>query len=111
MGVLELNKYSLWDEGEVTNMFGAFDDKILALISKEIHKDSRDNSKLFGDWLRWCKKQSSRLKVIEHDVPTGILPKQFEGTLYDIKVQGKKWAPDDALYNDNEDLRYQYTLL
>ena len=105
MGVLELDKYTVWNEGELTNMFHAFDDKILDLIGKQIHKESRDSSKLFGDWLRWCKKQSTRIKVIGHDIPAGILPKQFEATLYDIKVQGKKWAPDDALYNDNEDLR------
>ena len=105
MGTLELYKYALWEEKILISRCAEFDEKIISII-KQMHKENGENSKIFGDWLKWCKQQNTCIKVIEHDVPTGILPEPFEGTLYDIKVQGKKWGPDDALYNENEDLRY-----
>ena len=110
MGILELDKYSLIEEEKLKYTFKDFDDAIANLVSIPIKESSKESSKLISNWLRWCKKQNERIKVIEHKVPSNILPKQFEGTMYDIKVQGKKWAPDDQLYNNNEDLRYNYAL-
>ena len=55
--------------------------------------------------IAWCKLQNNRVRVIENEVPNEIFPPQFRGSVYDIKVQGKKRAPDDQLYSDHEDLR------
>ena len=107
MGLLELSKSPLWKEDQVEKHFAEFDDKIVALIGEKLHKETYNStiSKQSADWLKWCKNQTSRVKVIGHNVPAGILPKHIKGCLYDIKVQGKKRSPDDALYNANGDLR------
>ena len=108
MGIIELDKYSLFKEEELKSSFGDFDDVIATLVSIQIEKNTNETSKLICDWLRWCKKQNDRIKVIEHKISPGILPKHIEGAMYDVKVQGKKWAPDDKLYNNHKDLRYDY---
>ena len=108
MGIVELDKYSLFKEEELKNKFEDFDDVIATLVKIQMETSTKEISKLICDWLKWCKKQSDRVKVIDHKIPTSILPKYFEGVMYDVKVQGKKWEPDDKLYNNHVDLRYYY---
>jgi hypothetical protein len=44
------------------------------------------------------------LKVINADIPIGILPNGKEGEIIDVKVFAKR-GPDDELYDNNEELR------
>ena len=108
MSILELDKYSLFKEEELKYRFEDFDDVIGNLVSIQMKKSTKESSNLICDWLGWCTKQNDRIKVIDHKIPSSILPKHFEGAMYDIKVQGKKRKPDDQLYNNHEDLRYDY---
>jgi len=64
--------------------------------------------KVASDWLSWCRSQRKKVAVVERDVPANILPGAgtLKATLADIKVSGgKKRVPDDALYNQNPELR------
>ena len=106
MSELELNKYCLLNEKLLIEKMETFDPKIQQLLNRQMSKNLDLNSQIYRDWLAWCKLQNSRVKVIETEIPTEILPPQFQGSMYDIKVQGKKRAPDDQLYSDHEDLRY-----
>ena len=56
-------------------------------------------------WLKWCESQVNRVKVIDHNIPNGVLPEKFNGCIHDIKVQGKRRCPDDTMYNKYADLR------
>ena len=41
------------------------------------------------------------MRVVEADVPAGIMPAKINASLIDIKVGGKR-GPDDALYNKSQ---------
>ncbi len=43
-------------------------------------------SDLIKNWQSWCLQQRKRVRVVEADVPDGILPKGFKASLADIKV-------------------------
>ena len=69
-------------------------------------RSSEDSSKdVILDWLKWCESQVNRVKVIDHNIPNGVLPDKFNGCIHDIKVQGKRRCPDDTMYNKYADLR------
>jgi hypothetical protein len=68
-----------------------------AIIDETEH---RRNSKA---WLSWCREQKGRVKVVDFDIPEGILNSKTKGVLYDMKVSSK--GPDDAAYNKYIDLR------
>ena len=106
MNELKLNQFCLIKENEFLERFETVDPEIGKLLRQHISKASETNSQNYCDWLNWCKSQNGRIKVIQHSVPTDILPDKYNGLLYDIKVQGKKYAPDDQLYNNHDDLRY-----
>lgn len=38
-------------------------------------------------WKDWCSAQKTRVKVCESDVPVGVLPRRFNGSLVDIKAR------------------------
>ena len=41
------------------------------------------------------------MRVVEADVPAGIMPAGINASLIDIKIGGKR-GPDDALYNKSQ---------
>lgn len=41
------------------------------------------------------------MRVVEADVPAGIMPAKINASLIDIKIGGKR-GPDDALYNKSQ---------
>lgn len=49
------------------------------------------------------KKKEKLVRIVTQSLPDGILPKQYTGNLYDIRVGGH--GPDDAIYNNNVDIR------
>ena len=58
-------------------------------------------------WLEWCRAHS-QVKVTPWQVPDGILPPGYTGTLHDVKVGAtdKKYSgPDDKIYNSNPEIR------
>ena len=44
------------------------------------------------------------MRVVEADVPAGIMPAKINASLIDIKIGGKR-GPDDALYNKSQVMR------
>ncbi|XP_023331999.1 uncharacterized protein LOC111704092 [Eurytemora carolleeae] len=56
-----------------------------------------------SDWLSWCRKQTNQLKLINYDIPAGILPSSTSASLTDIKVDGR--GPDDKIYHNNQQIR------
>jgi hypothetical protein len=64
---------------------------------------ARTTTKYFR-WLHWARHHKN-VKCVDYDVPEGILPPNYKGTLVDVKVFGKKWGPDDKIYSQHEDLR------
>ncbi len=48
--------------------------------------DTPRRSKLVDNWLSWCRQQRNTVKVVEADIPAGIMPKRVNGSLSDIKV-------------------------
>ena len=105
MNDFELKQCCMLNEKVLVERLEIFDPKIQQLLNRQISKNANLNSQIYGDWLAWCKLQNNRVKVIENEIPNEIFPPQFRGSIYDIKVQGKKRAPDDQLYSDHEDLR------
>lgn len=66
-------------------------------------KKTTDVIETSNRWLKWARQQKY-LKVINADIPIGVLPNGKEGEIIDIKVfAGRK--PDDELYDNNEELR------
>ena len=57
------------------------------------------------EWLAWARSHGHMVKVVEGKVPQGVMPLGKVATLLDVKVQGKKYGPDDALYNSSAELR------
>ena len=57
-------------------------------------------------WLAWCRGHSL-VKVTAWEVPQGILPPGYTGSLHDVKVgSDKKFSgPDDNIYNSSPELR------
>ena len=58
-------------------------------------------------WLSWCRAQRL-VKVTPWQVPGGILPPGYTGTLHDVKVGAcdKKYGgPDDKIYNSSPEIR------
>ena len=55
-------------------------------------------------WLSWCGQRKNSVKLVEADIPAGIMPDKINASLIDIKVGGKR-GPDDALYNKSQELR------
>jgi len=45
------------------------------------------------------------LKSIARAVPNGILPSNYSGTLYDIRVQAPRHQQDDSVYEENPQIR------
>ena len=41
------------------------------------------------------------MRVVEADIPAGIMPPRINASLIDIKIGGKR-GPDDALYNKSQ---------
>ena len=56
------------------------------LLEESHHADAEARSKFVREWEQWCKAQTKRVRAVEADVPDGILPRRFKGTLTDIKV-------------------------
>ncbi len=50
------------------------------------------------DWESWCHQQRKRVKVVEADIPEGILPKGVKGSLADIKVG--EYVENDVLSSE-----------
>ena len=104
MSTFGLSEIPLWMENNMLKNRLECDKSVIKLIQNKL--SCQDNyNQIASDWLKWCKTQTSRVKVIDYDVPAGILPEGFSGCLYDIKVQGKRRCPDDTLYNKHADLR------
>ena len=104
MANIELKEIKVWTPHELITNSEKYDISIKKLIDEKI--SSLDNSSLaISEWLKWCESQTNRVKVIDYNVPQGILPQKCNGCIHDIKVQGKRRAPDDALYNKYADLR------
>ena len=51
--------------------------------------------------MSWCGQRKSSVRVVEADVPAGIMPPRINASLIDIKIGGKR-GPDDALYNKSQ---------
>jgi len=66
------------------------------------HPPEKETQEIYEDWLQWCH-QNKNVKVIEYEVPAGILPPSLSGSLMDIKVECR--GPDDALYNRSPEIR------
>ena len=108
--VLDLSQILFWTDKQLLDQASvlACDKDIQKLIETKISSCQGNEcsySQIASDWLKWCNEQSSRVKVTEYTVPDGILPPKCKGSLYDIKVQGKRRCPDDTLYNKYADLR------
>ena len=52
-------------------------------------------------WVSWCGQRKNSVRVVEADVPAGIMPAKINASLIDIKIGGKR-GPDDALYNKSQ---------
>ena len=100
------SKFHKFNGNELLQRLENLDDDTVKLLNQQSILNTQTYSQMCVDWLKWCKLQTNRIKVIEHEIPSQILPIRFAGVLCDIKVQGKKCAPDDQLYNNHEDLRY-----
>lgn len=74
---------------------------------REYHSDPRDRSLTVQAWYKFAKNSAQRVRVVEADIPAGILPDRVQGDLRDFKVgcPRKGRVPDDAMYNRHEDLR------
>lgn len=105
MNEVMLNKFSLIKKQEIVDRLEKIDNNFEKVLNQQTLHNSETNSQNCFNWLSWCKLQSGRIKVIDYEVPSQILPASYKGFIYDVKVQGKKWAPDDQLYHDHEDLR------
>ena len=105
MNEVMLNKFCLIKKKEFFKRLEEIGINFEKILNQQTFYDSETNSQNCFDWLSWCKLQSGRIKVIDYEIPSQILPTGYTGFMYDIKVQGKKRAPDDQLYNDNDDLR------
>ena len=101
---MELTKIKYLTSQALLTKSTEYDSSVHKLISAKI-SSSEKSSQIMSDWLKWCEKENNRVKVIDCNVPQGILPTGCNGILHDIKVQGKRRAPDDALYNKHSDLR------
>ena len=66
--------------------------------------DEKEHCRNSKAWLSWCREQKGRVRVVDYDIPGGILNSKIKGVLYDMKVSSK--GPDDAAYNKYPDLRY-----
>ena len=105
MANVELKEIKVWTAQELISKSDNYNISIKTLIEEKTSAD--DNSSLaISDWLKWCESQINRVKVIDFNIPQGVLPEKCNGCIHDIKVQGKRRAPDDALYNKYADLRY-----
>jgi len=104
MANVELKEIKVWTPQELLTNSEKYDISIKKLIEEKL--STNDNSSLaISDWLKWCESQINRVKVIDYNVPQGVLPPKCNGCIHDIKVQGKRRAPDDTLYNKYADLR------
>ena len=106
MDKLSLKETKLLTPPDLISNTKFVNETLRTLIEEKItsHENSA-TSNVISDWLKWCEEQKDRVKVIDHDIPKGILPDKFSGCIHDIKVQGRKRAPDDAMYNKYADLR------
>ena len=104
MSNLELKEIEFWTDQQLLNNSVGYNTSVKKLIEDKIsfHENS---SQIVSDWLKWSNNQVDRVKVVDYNVPQGVLPQAFKGCIYDIKVQGKRRAPDDTLYNKYADLR------
>ena len=105
MAKLGLKETQIWTTSELISKNKFVNPTLQALIEEKISSHELSSTTVIPDWLKWCEAQKDRVKVIDHDVPKGVLPDKFSGCIHDIKVQGRKRAPDDAMYNKYADLR------
>ena len=104
MANVELKEIEVCTPQELIKNSDSYDISLKKLIEEKI--STHDNSSLaISDWLKWCESQVDRVKVIDYNVPQGVLPQKCNGCIHDIKVQGKRRAPDDTMYNKYADLR------
>ena len=52
-------------------------------------------------WQSWCSQRKNSVRMVEVDIPGGIMPHKVNASLIDIKIGGKR-GPDDALYNKSQ---------
>ena len=55
--------------------------------------------------MSWCGQRKNSVRVVEADVPAGVMPAKINASLIDIKIGGKR-GPDDALYNKSQVMIY-----
>jgi len=67
-------------------------------------QDASKRSATVSKWLSWCGQRKNSVRVVEADIPAGIMPHKIDASLIDIKIGGKR-GPDDALYNKSQELR------
>ena len=98
-----LKEAKLWAPPELMN--NSTFAPLKSFIESKIRSNGESSKDVILDWLKWCEKQVNRVKVIDHNIPNGVLPDKFNGCIHDIKVQGKRRCPDDTMYNKYADLR------
>ena len=64
-------------------------------------QDASKRSATVSKWLSWCGQRKNSVRVVEADIPAGIMPHKIDASLIDIKIGGKR-GPDDALYNKSQ---------
>ena len=64
-------------------------------------QDPSRRSQTVSKWLSWCGQRKNSVRVVEADIPAGIMPHKVNASLIDIKIGGKR-GPDDALYNKSQ---------
>ncbi|XP_060570893.1 uncharacterized protein LOC132729163 [Ruditapes philippinarum] len=77
-------------------------------IKSHLYNISANSSDIKGTdsaerFLSWAKLDSN-LKVVSVDVPSLILPNDYEGRLHDVRVF-VKFGPDDPVYDNNKEIR------
>ena len=98
-----LKEAKLWAPPELMNNSTFV--PLKSFIESKIRSNEESSKDVISEWLKWCEKQVNRVKVIDHNIPNGVLPDKFNGCIHDIKVQGKRRCPDDTMYNKYADLR------
>ena len=64
-------------------------------------QDASKRSATVSKWLSWCGQRKNSVRVVEADIPAGIMPHKIDASLIDIKIGGKR-GPDDAMYNKSQ---------
>jgi hypothetical protein len=106
---IEWDAIQMLSEPELCEQLSAAEWPAMVAFVKEHSVSEGDlalRSAAVAKWESWCKQHQSSVRLVESDIPGGILPNKLNGSLTDIKVGGKgKFGPDDKLYNNSKDLR------